>query len=135
MQAGERSESGVPSPLQTGEAPPLPLITPQAIRKACRSFPPATAVGVDGLRPRHLLHLDVRGLTVVAAILYVSERAGLLPVEGSNIIFLPKPTGSERPIGLLPTMYRVWCRCRRPVAAERERMHDRKYFLGRQPAV
>ena len=80
------------------------------------------------MRPRHLLHLDERGLTVLAAILYVSERAGLLPVEGSNIILLPKPTGGERPIGLLPTIYRVWCRCRRPVAAEWERMRDRKYF-------
>ena len=34
--------------------------------------------------------------------LYVSERSGLLSTAGANGVFLPKPTGGERPIGLLP---------------------------------
>ena len=45
-----------------------------------------------------------------------------------DIVFLPKPGGGERPIGLLCSLMRLWCRCRRGYAREWERANDRDYF-------
>ena len=36
------------------------------------------------------------------------------PDAGQSPEFLPKPSGGERPIALLATLYRVWARCRGP---------------------
>ena len=52
----------------------------------------------------------------------------MVPVLGAHVVFLPKPTGGERPIGILPTLYRVWCRCRRHVAQALEKAFQRPYF-------
>ena len=92
------------------EVAPDPVTVDQ-IRAACKAFEPGTSVGLDGIRPRHLLLLPDAALAALA--LRFSELAGMLPVAGANIVFLPKPTGGERTIGVLPTLYRVWNRCRR----------------------
>ena len=116
-----KSSSNVESPQDA----PITLDTAKA---ACKSFEMGTAVGTDGLRPRHLLHLPNEGLQLLACILNFSELSGLVPVLGANVVFLPKPTGGERPIGILPTLYRVWCRCRRRVAVAWEQAFQCPYF-------
>ena len=103
-------------------------ITHDAIVKARKTFPNHTAIGVDALRPRRISMLPTEAIEALAVIFNFSEAAGVLPVEGANIVFLPKPTGGERPIGILPTLYRVWCRCRRPLAHQWESQHARDYF-------
>ena len=110
------------------EAWPEEPIASEAIEKACRTFPQHTAVGVDRLRPRHLPMLPALALEMLAVIVNMSEAAGVPLVEGADIVFLPKPTGGERPIGILPTLYRVWCRCRRPAAHLWEEENSRDYF-------
>ena len=51
----------------------LPPITVAQIRKACKSFDAATAVGVEGLRPRHLLMLSDDGLAILARLFQFVE--------------------------------------------------------------
>ena len=41
------------------------------------------------------------------------------------IVLLPKPDGGRRPIGLLPTVIRVWMRAYSPLAREWEAEHHR----------
>ena len=94
----------------------LPPITVEGIRSACKSFPTVTAVGLDRIRPRPLLLLGEAGLELLAALYNFSELSGQVSVLGAHVDFLPKPAGGERPIGILPTLYRVWCRCRRRIA-------------------
>ena len=110
------------------EAWPDEPIDQTLIARACKTFPRHTAVGVDGVRPRHILLLPEQAREILAVILNFAEAAGLPPVMGANVVFLPKPTGGERPIGILPTIYRVWCRCRRPLAHAWELQHSREYF-------
>ena len=109
------------TPKQDGFA--LPPITVAQLRRACKSFETATAVGIEGLRPRHVLLLSDAGLEVLARLFQFVEESGLPPVRGSHIVFPPKPTGGERPIGVLAALYRIWCRCRR-YAADRWEEED-----------
>ena len=67
-------------------------------------------------------------LSALAMLYNFSEAIGIPLVLGADVVFIPKPTGGERPIGILPTLYRLWCRCRRPQATAWEREHDRAYF-------
>ena len=82
-------------------------VTVDQIRAACKAFEPGTSVGLGGIRPRRLLLLPDVALATLALIFRFSELAGMLPVAGANVVFLPKPTGGERPIGVLPALYRV----------------------------
>ena len=45
-------------------------------------------------------------------------------------VLLPKPDGGLRPIGLFPTLYRVWMRCRRPTIKDWRKKNARKYRFG-----
>ena len=95
---------------------PSSPITVDVIRAAARSFKAHTAVGIDGIRPRHLDLLPDEAINALATLYNLSEAIGVPLVQGADIVFLPKPTGGERPIGILPSLYRLWCRCRRPRA-------------------
>ena len=107
----------------------LPPITVDDIRRACKSFPATTADGLDRFRPRHLLLLGDTGLELLAALCNLSEISGQVAVLGARVVFfLPTPAGGERPIGTLPTLFRVWCRCRRRIADEWELARQRHYF-------
>ena len=65
---------------------------------------------------------------MLAAILNLAERAGYPLGDLVDVVFLDKPGGGERPMGLLCTLYRVWGRCRRKYARAWEKHHERAYF-------
>ena len=46
------------------------------------------------------------------------------------IALLPKSSGGFRPIGIFPTLIRVWFRLRAPVIRAWERAHERPYFFA-----
>ena len=107
---------------------PSTPITSDMIRDAAHSFKAHAAVGIDGIRPRRIALLPEEALQTLAVLYTFSEAIGVPLVQGADIVFLPKPTGGERPIGILPTLYRLWCRCRRSRAQAWERANARKYF-------
>ena len=45
-------------------------------------------------------------------------------------VLIPKSDGGLRPIGLFPTTYRIWMRCRRPTIKEWRKKHSRDYRYG-----
>ena len=115
--------------LLEGVAPGLlPPITATEIRRAARTFSAHTAVGSDGWRPRDIALLSPEALAPLAGIFNAAELAAYPLGELVDIVFLPKPGGGERPIGLICTLMRLWCRCRRKYARAWERANDREYF-------
>ena len=50
------------------------------------------------------------------------------------MVFLPKPDGGQRPIGLMPLLARVWSRIRQKVCAKWERSIDQSAFWGTSSA-
>ena len=51
-------------------------------------------------------------------------------VDTVLIVLLPKPDGGRRPIGLFPTIVRVWMRARLQVARDWEQAHSRPCLYG-----
>jgi hypothetical protein len=110
----------------------LPTLCVSAALAACRSFPAATGLGWDKAHPRALERLPVEGIRALLRIFILSEVLGSWP-RGIGVILvalLPKPGGGLRPIGLLPSLVRVWMRIRLPVAQAWQVANDRSYFYA-----
>lgn len=97
-------------------------LMPEAIEEASETFPRNTALGADNVAPRAFARLSRPALMTLAAILMALERFGDW-VEAVNlviIVLLPKKSGGRRPIGLFPTLVRIWMRARILVARKWE---------------
>ena len=92
----------------------LPLLTVLAVRVAAMTFPAGTGLGGDNVAPRALARLSDSALLALVRILMAAEALGAwgLAVNLVLIVLLPKPDGGLRPIGLFPTIIRVWMRAR-----------------------
>ncbi len=88
------------------------------LRAALRTFPVKTALAWDALHPRSLLRLSDARLNDLIDVLMQAEKQGAWPetVGVVSVVLLPKPDGGWRPIGLFPTITRVWMRLRRNLA-------------------
>ena len=105
----------------------LEPLTADKVRAAAMTFYARTAVGEDCIRPREVSMLSNRVLDRYAAVMNAAEARGSWPkVVSTNLVHLiPKPSGGRRPIGLLPTLIRVYERARRAdVQAWRARCTD-----------
>ena len=72
---------------------------------------------MDAIQPRALLRLSDEALDALCRLLMAIELHGEWPeaIRDILIVLLPKSDGGRRPIGLLPTVVRVWMRARGPV--------------------
>jgi hypothetical protein len=107
-------------------------ITADMVKEACRSFPSQTGLGPDAIQPRAVLRLSDNGIEALASILTAIELTGEWPLFTQLVmtVLLPKADGGLRPIGLFPTVYRIWMRCRRPTIKKWRREHARSYRYG-----
>ena len=98
-------------------APDLPALTGKDMVVAARGFKRTTGLGVDSFNPRWLCHLSQGLLDGFAALLAAVERVGVWPTALRTLLIsqIPKGDGGRRPIGLLPTLVRVWEKLRKPV--------------------
>ena len=87
---------------------------PWAIRNAAASFPVNTGLGSDNISPRAILRLSEPGLVALAALFLAFEKMGswCSSLDLVLIVLLPKSDGGLRPIGLFPTIIRLWMRSR-----------------------
>ncbi len=108
----------------------LPLLEPHELRQTALSFAWKTTQTYDGFHPRQIAHLSDGALSVLATLLQATEVAGVWPRQVSLVVtaLLPKPAGGFRPIGVLPAVYRVWAKARRPESDKWERQHARPYL-------
>ena len=95
----------------------LPPLTAEDIRRAAKTFKTQTSLGCDSFSPKDLAALSVELRTCVATYLNEVEHTGRWPekVATALIHLTPKPDGGRRPIGVLPTIVRVWERARKPI--------------------
>lgn len=113
-------------------APPPPLLLEHFVR-ALVLFPCGTGLDWDGLRSRALTRLPTGILQAKLQLFAPCEAAGRWPevVQLVIIVLLAKADGGYRPIGLLPTLPRIWMRARRAVARGWEASQARPYlFVG-----
>ena len=96
----------------------LPALALLAARCAIATFPAGTGVGDDNIGPRALGRLGDDALLALLRIFAACEALGSWGTAAFHvlIVLLPKPDGGLRPIGLFPTIIRVWMRMRSSVA-------------------
>ena len=119
------------APLKASTLTPL---TAQDIWTAARSFSSTTSVGCDGFPPRALADLSTPLRDCIAQFLNLAEQTGKWPssVEASLIHLIPKPEGGRRPIGVLPSIVRVWERARKETVQRWVGEHARSYDWATQ---
>ena len=77
-------------------------------------------------------------LDAFALLMEAFEKLGVWPGQFQAILIslFPKPDGGRRPIGLLPSLVRLWERVRKPVVLQSRRTVERDYnwaAKGRSP--
>ena len=119
-----------------GHAAPheLPPITAEDVLKAARTFKAETSIGCDNFSPRSIADLSPQLRNCVADFLNVAEQEGRWPEQIATAIIhlIPKTDGGRRPIGVLPTVVRIWERVRKPIVQAWLRQHARQYDWASQ---
>ncbi len=92
----------------------LPSITDESILRGALKFRSDTAVGVDGVRPRHLARLSKAARWALAHLLRIFEgnRRWASILREVVEVALAKKAGGARLVGLGPSLYRLWARIR-----------------------
>ena len=87
------------------------LLADALVAAAC-SFPADTGLGMDNIAPKALGRLSRAAMEALAHLLGQLEHLGQWTeaLDLVLIVLLPKADGGLRPIGLLPTVIRVWSR-------------------------
>ena len=117
-------------PAMLGES--LPELCVTAAMHACAAFPSGTGLGWDNLHPRALRRISVAAITALLRIFVLAEMLGRWPEMMGIVVIalLPKVGGGNRPIGLCPSLVRLWMRLRLPVAQAWQSANDRPYFFA-----
>ena len=121
-----------PLPFGDDYEQPPPALAGALLREAAATFPTATGVGSDNIGPRACTRLSDGALGALAVILMACERVGCWPhgIWVVLIVLLPKPDGGLRPIGLFPTVVRIWMRARSRIAQAWEAAHASPLLFG-----
>jgi ribonuclease HI len=119
-------------------AAPLPVIDGAQILEAAKKFKTKTGLGSDSLCPIWVTWLSAPLLDAIACLLMNLERLGIWPQQVQQILvaLIPKADGGRRPIGLLPTIVRIWEKVRRPIMSSWRCSTERSYnwaARGRSP--
>ena len=128
---------------QSKAQPPMPLwpailgekmpdLCVTAAMHACSAFPADTGLGWDNLHPRALRRVSTVAIAALLRIFVLAEAIGRWPSMIGIVIIalLPKAGGGNRPIGLCPSLIRLWMKLRLPVAQAWQSQHDRPYFFA-----
>ena len=105
-------EFSIPWPAELG--PELPSLAVDAFRAACRTFPNGVGLGWDKAHPKAIARCSDFAIRCLLQVLVMAEQCGRWPSDIGVIlvVLLPKADGGRRPIGLFPTLIRVWMRAR-----------------------
>ena len=112
----------------------LPELLPEALRAAAASFPIGTGLGMDHIPPRAILRLSDEALEALCKILMAMEKNGRWDesLQLVMIFLLAKEGGGFRPIGLFPTIIRLWMRARMTqIRAWEAACHSNEHYGGK----
>ncbi len=93
----------------------MPELTVEDLRRAARTFPAYTGIGVDAWSPNAIGWLSDVTLEALAKYLQTLEARRVWPAQVSTSLIhvIPKAAGGRRPIGILASVVRVWERARK----------------------
>ncbi len=119
-------------PLDWGDVPVLPRPDVSEMRAGARRFKRTTGQGVDQVSPRDLGDLSDGTLDSLCELMYCAELLGVVPEPIATVIvvLLRKKDGGRRPIGLMPSAYRLWMRVRQRHVRIWEAQWDRRYLAA-----
>ncbi len=92
----------------------LPPLDGERLAKVAATFKAGTGLGVDHLRPRHIVYLSKGARKALAELLQCLEKHRRWPSTLRTVveIALGKKSGGSRLVGLSSTLYRVWAKAR-----------------------
>ena len=110
----------------------LQELLPNAVEMAASSFPIGTGLGADNISPRAVTRLSAGAMIALATLLMAFEGLGSWcdALDLVLIVLLPKQDGGLRPIGLFPTIIRIWFRARIGLARAWEQSHHLPGIFG-----
>ena len=105
----------------------LPEVSLQVVRGTAFAFPANTGLGWDKFHPRALARCSDEALLALIRLFLPSEALSRWPVAVGIVVIceLPKPDGGRRPIGLLPSVIRLWMRIRLDLIRSWQQDNDR----------
>ena len=107
-------------------------ITLAQLDELLATYPDSVGLGACCTHPKSIALLPPSFRLRFIDLMHTFERQPhLRPMDWlSLIVFLLKPTGGWRPIGLTMCVLRVWSRIRSAIAQGWERQHDERFFWG-----
>ena len=111
---------------------PLPTITIDIARRGAGTFPGKTGLGWDKFHPRCINRMPDAAVLALIRIFILVELFGHWPASIGLVVvsLIPKSDGGRRPIGLLPSLIRLWMRIRLEVAKEWQLANERAFFYA-----
>ena len=113
-----------------GAAPTKLMV--RALAQAAMTFPIGIGRGRGGIRQRGVCRLSEATLERLANAIYQCETTGEWPAAVDIVIIavLPKSDGGLRPIGLIPFLVRIWCRARKEVTTQWEKLSHHPFLYA-----
>ena len=110
----------------------LPPITVATFREACNTFRNAVGLGWDKMHPKALARCSDFAIRCIICMLAMAEKLGRWPesIGVILVVLIPKSDGGRRPIGLFPTLIRVWMKTRLAIAQEWVAANEREYLYA-----
>ena len=104
-------------------------ITAEQVARAARTFPVETSIGCDSYPPSTFASFSLELRQCIADFLNLLEEEGEWPHEAATALIhlIPKTDGGRRPIGVLPSIVRIWERIRKPIVRDWMRRNSRSY--------
>lgn len=98
------------------QAQSLEPLTQTLLQRALKALPDR-ASGPDAVSTQMLKSIPPLALTPLLQLFHNMERTAELPTQLQMhlVVMLPKNQKLERPITLTPTLWRLWCRPRKPL--------------------
>ena len=103
----------------------LPPITPELVKEGAKKIKSDAALGCDLFDVWMLKSVDGWVLENWAMLLNNVEKAMTWPMHIllNIVVLMGKPAGGVRPIALMPMLYRLWTKIRKPFLAEWEEIN------------
>ena len=130
----------VPTTPKLAAQPLAPVLVPDAVARALRSFSADTAAGPSGLRVQHLREACASGSSeallqqlcgVVGLLAQGQACAAVAPcLAGASLVALPKPNGGVRPIAVGEILRRLTAKCLMEAVRDEARQHFAPVQLG-----
>ena len=111
--------------IDVAEAQPLKLITGDDVTQAMKYLAKNTALGIDHWSPEEWRRLPTTTHQAMAELLNRVEAGMAWPrhIVHNIIVLMGKPQGGTRPIALMPMLYRIWTKIRKPYIEQWEQQH------------